>query len=280
MKKDKLFKFADNRVFIDIGEGCGNACKYCYLDDADKPQKVFNHNMIDDCIQEILSNPEFKPGKTGTIISFCPHTEPFKSSFSTKAMIFAIRKLAPYKNLMQLATKEIIPDFFITEVNDILDDRQLTAFISVSSLEKQSCLEPFASDYRKRFENINKLRGSKVKGCIYLKPFLFEEKEFESLFRLIKEVNPDAVCIGIVYSHFEKQTTEFLKHPTEDSLLSKGTNDKMHKFCNYIKCANIPVHFTSTCVIAQLNYLWNNVSIPQELCVSCSEECVKRKWDR
>ena len=55
MKKDKLFKFAD---------------KYCYLDDADKPQKVFNHNMIDDCIQEILSNPEFKPGKTGTIISF------------------------------------------------------------------------------------------------------------------------------------------------------------------------------------------------------------------
>lgn len=280
MKKDNLFKFANNRVFIDIGKGCGNACKYCYLDDADKPQKVFNYNMIDDCIQEILSNPEFKPGKTGTIISFCPHTEPFKSSFSTKAMIFAIRKLAPYKNLMQLATKEIIPDFFITEANDILDDKQLTVFISVSSLEKQSSLEPFASDYHKRFENINKLRGSKVKGCIYLKPFLFEEKEFEILFRLIKKVNPDAVCIGIVYSHFEKQTTEFLKHPTEDSLSSKGTNDKMHEFYNYIKGLNIPVHFTSTCVIAQLNNLWNNVSIPQELCVSCSEKCVKRKWDR
>lgn len=280
MQKDKSFKFADNRVFIDIGEGCGNACKYCYLDDSDKPQKVFDYNKIYNCIQEILINPKFKPGKKGTIISFCPHTEPFKSSLSTKAMLFAIKKLAPYKNLMQLATKETIPDFFITAVNDMLDNGQLTAFISISSLEMQNYFEPFASDYRKRFENINNLRGSKVNGCIYLKPFLFKEEEFENLLRSIKEVKPDAVCIGILYTHLENQTTEFLKHPTEDNLLSKGTNEEMHDFYNYIKSANIPIFFTSTCVIAYLNHIWNDVTIPQDLCVNCNEECFKQKWPR
>lgn len=243
MQKNKLFKFVDNRVFIDIGEGCGNACKYCYLDDSDKPQKVYNYDIIDNCIQEILINPDFRPGKKGTVISFCPHTEPFKSLLSTKAMLFAIKKLAPYQNLMQLATKETIPDFFIAEINDVLDNGQLTAFISISSLEMQNYFEPFASDCRKRFDNINKLRGSKINGCIYLKPFLFKEEEFENLLRSIKDVKPDAVCIGIVYTHLENQTTQFLKHPAEDNLLSKGISGEMHGFYNYIEPTNIPVFY-------------------------------------
>ena len=280
MENNKLYQFADKRVFIDTGKGCGNACKYCYLDDAAKPQHIFGHTVIHECIEEIFTSSEFKPGKTGTIISFCPHTEPFKSMASTEILLYTMSKLAPYKNLMQLATKEIIPDRFIAKANEILDDGQLTVFISVASLNKQSYLEPFASDFHNRFENINKLYGSKIKRCVYLKPFLFEESEFEKLSKLIIEVRPDAVCIGIVYAHLTGETTELYKHPTEENLLSKGTSKKMFSFFDIIKQTNIPVHFTSTCAIAQLNQVYNNVLIPQELCISCNEECVKRKWGR
>lgn len=280
MENNKLYQFADNRVFIDTGRGCGNACKYCYLADAAEPQHIFEHNVIHECIEEIFTSPEFKPGRTGTVISFCPHTEPFKSIASARALLYIMRKLAPYKNLMQLATKEIIPDCFIAEANEILDDGQLTAFVSVASLKNQNYLEPFASDFHKRFENIKKLHGSKIKGCIYLKPFLFEESEFEKLSESIIEVRPDAVCIGIMYIHLANEVTELYKHPTEENLLSKGTSKKMSRFFDIIKQMHIPVQFTSTCVVAQLNQIWNNVSIPQELCVSCNEECVKRKWER
>lgn len=279
MKRNKLYQFADNRVFIDVGMGCGNACKYCYLDDAAEQQHIFEDNEIHECIEEILKSSKFKIGKTGTVISLCPHTEPFKSIASTRALLYIIREFSPYKNLIQLATKEIIPDFFIAEANEILDDGQLIVFISFSSLEKQSYYEPFASDFHKRIENINKLRGCKIKGCIYLKPFLFEEREFEILSKLIIEVKPDAVCIGTAYAHLANKVTKLYKHPTEENLLSQGKSEKMLKFYNVISKNNIPVQFTSTCVIAQLNCLWNNVSIPQALCVGCNEECVKRKWE-
>lgn len=281
MKGNKLYQFVDNRVFIDIGEGCGNACKYCYLSNAAESQIVFNDNTILSNVEEIIGDSQFKSGKTGTIISFCPHTEPFKSRFSAEALLYTIKQFAPYQNLMQLATKEIIPDFFITEVNKLLSDGQLTVFISVSSLEKQGYLEPFASDFHVRFQNVNRLQGSRIKSCIYLKPFLFAETEFEYLTKLIIESRPDAVCIGVVYTHQEIQDADALKHPTENGLLSEGTNEKMIKFYNHIsEYTYIPIHFTSTCVIAQLSCIKNDVLIPRQLCVNCDKECVIRKWDK
>ena len=54
MKRNKLYQFADNRVFIDIGMGCGNACRYCYLDDAAEQQSIFEDNEIHECIDEPL----------------------------------------------------------------------------------------------------------------------------------------------------------------------------------------------------------------------------------
>lgn len=277
----EMFQFVDNRVFIDIGRGCGNACKYCYLEDSSVLQTVFDNATISECIQKILKSPKFRPGKFGTIVSFCPHTEPFKSKDSAEMLLFAIKELASYENLMQFATKELIPDFFIKGVDKVSYDGQITAFISISSLDKQEYYEPFAKNISERLENINNLHKSKIRGCVYLKPFLFDEMEFERLSELIREVSPDAICIGVIYSYLEKQDNEIFSHPTEKNLFTKGKNEKMLKFYDcFLKSTHTPVYFTSTCVVAKLNNIYNNAIIPKDLCIGCSKECVQKKWGR
>lgn len=276
-----LYKFSDGRVFFDIGKGCGNSCKYCYLEDANEQQTLYSYSDIERCINEIVKNPNFVSGNKGTIISFCPHTEPLKSVASAKLLLHVIDRFAPYGNYMQFATKEILYDFFINEINNVTTDGQVTAFISISSLEHQKAIEPLASDYLKRVENVEKLRNSKMRSCIYLKPFLFQIADFEILKQLIVHTKPDAVCIGIVYNKVNTNKYGYLMHPTEQNMVSQGINQLMIKFTEILKqSSDIPVYYTSTCVIAGINRFTNTVQIPKALCVSCNEECMREKWQK
>lgn len=242
---------------------------------------MYQDEEIDIMLGKALSDKRFKAGKEGTIISYCPHTEPFKTRESSEALLYVVRRLAKHKNLMQLATKQIIPDYFIEEACRVLYDGQLTAFISISSFGMQKFYEPYAESYHERLKNIGKLKTTAIKSCLYLKPFLFSENETEQLIKVILDYVPDAVCVGSIYKKIDETNSASHPHPTENDLYSFGVTSRMKQFREKLKGKyNGMIHFTSTCVIANMNGTCNMVPIPEELCIKCNTRCAKLKWEK
>lgn len=176
-----MITFSDGRIFIDVARGCGNGCKYCYCQDKNEPQLVFDQETIIKTVQSIFCDNRFYKGKNGTLVSLCPHTEPFKSCDSTMAIISLIELFLPYGNRIQISTKEVIPDIFIDKIRKTkMDIEQLTLFVSVSSLNSYKIDEPFAADIQDRLNNIDRLNNSKINNCLYIKPYLMQEDEIDA----------------------------------------------------------------------------------------------------
>lgn len=271
--KMQMFEFVEGRVFIDIGEGCGNSCTYCYVKGKSNIQVVFSSERIIEGVNKIISDSRFIPGVT--IISFCPHTEPFKTSTSVDRMLETIELLAPMGNCIQIATKEVVPDRFLEAVKKIVLPNQLMIFISCSCFMKSSQIEPYAADYKLRLANIEKCRLYGIHSVLYLKPFLLSNEDMDVLKAELKRYRPDVVCLGIIYQKNDKGE---YRHPTNGEMTSQGMDDKMYLCANMIRLYS-PVFYTSTCVNAWFNNIVNNVNIPKQLCVKCNTECFKQKWN-
>lgn len=268
-----MFKFVDGRVFIDIGEGCGNACTYCYVKDKDKPQIVYAEDRIKAELKIITADSRFIPGIT--IVALCPHTEPFKSIASANCILIIVKTIAPMGNIIQIATKEIVPAFFLEESKKFVSPNQLILFISCSCFTEASQFEPFAVDYGSRLKNIEICHQYGFRSVLYLKPFLLSDVDIIILEKELRRYHPDSVCLGITYQ-MNKQGE--YHHPTNIEITSNGINERMYYCAERIQL-NVPVFYTSTCAIAWINGVINNVSIPKKLCVNCNPECCKEKWN-
>jgi len=267
-------QFSDGRVFIDIAYGCGNQCVYCYCKGAKEPQIVYSENTIMELIQYILADNRFVQGRRGTLVSFCPHTEPFKSSESTKALISLINIILPLGNRIQISTKERVPVEFIDAMKSA-KNHQVVIFISISSLADSRLLEPYATDVLDRIDNINRLYNTNIDTCLYIKPFRLRNNEFKTVLALINDKKPSSVCVGIEYTY---GNIDGYKHPTDNSLLSVGIDEKMREF-RTLYDLEIPIFYTSSCVVAYLNQDYNSINIPRSLCVRCTLECEEQgKW--
>lgn len=272
--RQNIYSFSDERVFIDIAYGCGNNCDYCYCPEAGIPQAVYTHDILMNSLYSIKNDNRFINGKSGTVISLCPHTEPFKSAESAEALLTIVRDLLPLGNRIQISTKERIPKSFLS-LAETADDGQITVFISISSLTGYRTHEPFAASIEDRLSNIDSIRGTAVKSCIYIKPLLLEENDIPAVFRIIAERNPGAVCIGIEYKHDQKGV---YKHPTDHALSSEGMSNMMKLFCESYHL-DVPLFYTSSCVISYFNHMYNGVAIPQNLCAICDIDCARAgKW--
>lgn len=271
---DNIFSFSDGRVFIDIAHGCGNGCSYCYCRSANEKQVVYSEKELDMAVKTIFANSQFIRGKTGTLVSFCPHTETFKSCESTKALLSVIEHFLQFDNRIQISTKEVIPDSFIETVMGFnIKMGQITIFTSISSLNNHKDYEPNTPDVITRLENIVRLRDTNIKSCLYIKPFLMLENDMEETIKIINDLAPDTVCIGVYYKQGEVGK---YRHPTDDTISSKGINNGMSMFIKKYN-SKTPLFLTSSCVVAYLNQIINNVTIPQQLCVNCKCFCKRNK---
>ncbi len=72
-KAERLLIYEQDRIFIDVAyRGCGNGCKYCYVESAADKQELADYSDLDAVCDFILNWPLCK----APIISFCPRTEP------------------------------------------------------------------------------------------------------------------------------------------------------------------------------------------------------------
>lgn len=279
MVEKSNYNFVDNRVFIDIASGCGNNCSYCYISNKNQKQIVFNQEQLDLLGENILKNENFLSGSKGTLLSFSPHTEPFKNNVSIKAMIYILKKFLPLGNRVQIATKEVITEEFIDFVKkNVVDVNQVSVFISISKVLGYRDAEPFAASINSRFENIEICKRNGIKNCLYVKPFLISKsEEMKKLAECIDFYDPDAICIGVYYN--ENVEKRGKSHPTEKRLYSYGISFDMIKFMDFYNY-NKPIFLTSSCVISYFNNCCNNVDIPYDLCVECNIDCKKKgKWN-
>lgn len=272
---DKNVKFADNRVFVDIGKGCGFSCSYCYCEESRLPQKIFNSDDINMMAKYIVNHIAFNKGVTGTVVSLCPHTEPLMSKESQSLILDLIKLIAPYGNIIQISTKSVIPDDFLKKLSFIVCKGQVVIFVSISSIFKISEYEPFAPSLDLRLNNIKKCKMYGISSCLYVKPFFITgENECSKLDDVIYEYKPDAICTGIVYAQ-NKEKGNYI-HPTNPNIKSEGVHDEI---VDYNKRSDNISFLTSSCVLASINKIKNSVDIPRKLCIRCNPNCYNQKWD-
>ena len=270
-----MIEFGNGRVFIDVGTGCGNSCQYCYVNEKDKPQSTISENQFQSETKRLIEDHRFNPGVT--VVSFCPHTEPFKTSASIERLLLAIKILAPFKNVIQIATKEIIPATFLEKVKKLVEPNQLVIFISISCFLQSQKVEPYAAEYRLRLANIKLCHNYGVRNVLYLKPFLLSDEDVKILPSILKACQPDAICIGIVYS---KDDMGEFHHPTNKEMRSSGATNNMLRCAEMIRqFSTSPVFLNSTCANCYFFSSINHTDIPQVLCVKCNPICFERKWN-
>jgi DNA repair photolyase len=264
------------RVFIDTAiSGCGNGCKYCYVASSLDRQSLYERVLFLQHTDQLHKSPSFKLGRTGTLISLCPHTEPFKSSESTKLVEAVLKTFLPLANPIQISTKEQIPRHIVKLIKANQQYAgQVVMFVSLTTLTEAKIIEPRAAPPEKRLENIATCKSHNVICCLYIKPLLKQTlRELPLFIDLVRSHEPSAVCVGIRY-HKEKTLSPY-SHPADPAMSSLGPNRDTFRFASEIRsnCKTLTFH-SSSCVSAYFRNWFTGSLIWRrhpELCVQCRD---------
>lgn len=276
IKLNKIIRIDDQRIFIDIArEGCGNGCKYCYVDTAEKEQVLWSEKQILEGISELESMEEFRQKGKDYIVSLCPSTEPLKNENACKLIKLIIEKLARYGCFFQIATKERVKKGFLEEIDSLLVfEGQLHINLSINCFSLSQKLEPNAIPAEERIKNVANISELvNIKSCILIKPFIAATYDDMELFKKnLKRYLPDYVCIGISFfkNHCvnEKDNQDFF----EEHFANQDT-EKIYLFMKELENAlGMPVYPSTLCVINQYSrgFIKPNISRTR-LCNQCGK---------
>jgi DNA repair photolyase len=263
------------RVFINITvQGCGSACSYCYVTDHRGIQVFIGKEEIADSIDWLLKDERFTAGRRGTIISFCPDTEPFKNDDSCELVLQVAERLLPLGNPVQFSTKERIPQEVIDRVEAAVADRdQVVFFLSATTVTNAARIEPHAAPIEDRLGNVERLRAAGLRSCLYIKPFIpATAKDIDRFIDLVNVYMPDAVIVGILYTSRDE---EGRSHPVHQKLSSRGVDERFEEFVAKLSAnTSVSLFHSAVCVNS---WLLDREPSPRiwlrypELCVSCRE---------
>lgn len=261
------------RVFINItSKGCGSGCSYCYVEEFRGGQVLLSVDELLAGVNQILSDPRFVCGREGTIVSFCPDTEPFKTAASAELLLIAVRAVAPLGNRMQIATKELVPSEALHVCAGLQQYfGQFVLFVSLTTFRKLT-IEPFAAPPTTRLLNFQKARLHGIASCLYIKPFISTTSLEVSLFaRSIMEMRPDSICVGVLYQSTMK-TDSAGHHPAHPDLVTRGLTTALKRFCADLrKHCDAPVFLTSVCASAALSKSVPRPDIRRTIRTLCSD---------
>lgn len=264
------------RVFIDTAiSGCGNGCKYCYVASAQNQQALYESETFRSYMDQLRNSTNFRAGRCGTLISLCPHTEPFKTFESICLVKIALATFLPLSNPIQISTKESVPHEILEfiKINQKYNG-QVVIFVSITTFTKADIVEPNAEIPLKRIENIGQCKLFNVACCLYVKPFIGHTLiDLPIFIDMISTNNPLAVCVGITYSNNTHLAN--YRHPANLSISSLGPNEDLFYFASEIRsCCNILTFYTSSCVSAYFRN-WRTSSLiwirHHELCIQCRD---------
>ncbi|WP_410319956.1 hypothetical protein [Methanobrevibacter sp.] len=254
---DNILQFIqvyDKRIFIDVASnGCGNGCVYCFTKNPEKPQTLLNISTIDEICIYISNLPNSKE----CIISLCPNTEPMKSEKSRELILRIIKRLSKIVKFIQIATKELIPESYLQELNNLCArEGQIRISISVPYLDLAEKIEPHAARVSERLINfINIKNYSNLVSVIYLRPFNKQMIIDKFLYAdIINKYQPDNICLGAEYVpkvDGYQQCTYMYNTFLKPSIFERPEMDEIFAFADFLRQrTNCKLFFSSVCNIA------------------------------
>lgn len=266
MDNHRLLTWKAGRVFVDFSsKGCGSGCRYCYIQDPVAAATYLGEAEFAQLVDELVDNPNFVPGRLGTLVSISPGTEPLKTAKSQDYLAALLERLLPFGNPVQLPTKEVVPDWLAALARESVQYAgQLVLFLSLATATRASYLEPGAAPVMDRLKNAELVRGTGIRSCAYIKPFLQSAYgEIDEFAELINETVPDFLCVGMRY-HAERSLAARnpairraasiplagTPHPAKGGFVATGVTRELNLFADALArlCSPIPVFLTSTCV--------------------------------
>jgi len=264
------------RVFVNITtHGCGSGCSYCYIDGPTQSQNQLSHAEIVSSLDWLRRHPRFQQGPSGTVISLCPDTEPFKTTTSAQRIGWILQRVLPWGNRIQIATKEQVPAEILMAIERHRAAlRQVVLFTTITTISRAKSIEPHAAAPDARAKNFESCRLASVVSCLYIKPFLpATAHDYTAFAELAGKARPDAICVGVLYKSTD--VGQPLTHPVHGRMQSPGLEPSCLAFAERLKRdTQVPVFHTAVCVSA-----WASASLAApriwldypELCVGCRD---------
>lgn len=244
------------RVFVNITRrGCGSGCSYCYVEEFQAPQVLLSEQEVVSAIEATMAEPLFVNGREGTIVSFCPDTEPFKTEISTELMIKAVTLAASRGNRIQISTKEVVPLTFWKACSKLQRYYgQFVVFVSLTTFRKAATVEPFAAVPEQRLTNFAAAKADGIAACLYVKPFTKVTGSDLWFFQAaVAASRPSAVCVGMIYQSSVPAVESMGKHPAHAELSTRGVTTSLENFVAALeKSCDVPIFYTSVCVSGAL----------------------------
>jgi DNA repair photolyase len=276
------------RLFIDITEeGCRCGCVYCYVEKIVGTEVLLDQIRIATLADQLRAHPDYVPGPDGTLLAIGTHSDLFRTPVMFQGFLLALRLVAPLGNPIQISTKQFIQPRWAAEIADIRTyPTQVIIFISCATIEQSERYEPHTAPPARRFASFGPLRRHHIPTCLFIKPFLptVTDREAAVFVEVIRNAQPDAVCVGALYLNEliaqrlnlinARESLAERRHPLMPD--SMGAVDPTSKFFNELQVAlpAQPIFRSSACVVAYLNktfcstHIWKR--LPQ-LCIECQD---------
>ena len=232
-----------DRIFLDVCKhGCGSSCAYCYAPDHEQTQvSLTMDEMADVCIYVLESC-----APAGKIISLCPNTEPLKSAESINRILQVLECLAPLKCDIQISTKESIPMDFLGRAAELCG-KNLFLNISIPTILHSKTWEPYAASVEKRFENFAHLQKfPQIHSCLYIKPFLVEEKEYSLYMKQILRYHISTVCLGPLFLDFSGTPCTSLYDSRKAKAIYHAQKSEIVRFMRLLRSSTSAAVFSSS----------------------------------
>lgn len=189
-----------NRIFVSSSLKCNAACSYCYINSLvghEENRGAYEPAMI---LPEIVHHKRFQKGPEGTKIFFGAFSDPFGNDRDTEVTLRLLEELAPYGNVIHIATK-----FAPVDQCETLGKYWRTAMVNISVAGPRNTLEKGTKPFAERLEFARQLRAKRVKIGLYVRPVIptitrgFLQENLDA----IKEVTFDCITVGGLYKDAE-----------------------------------------------------------------------------
>lgn len=227
------------RIFVNTALGCRANCAYCYLPDV-KSENYVNYISAEEAIRMVESDPFFRKGEEGTIISVGCYSECLDkdNAFKTKAIL---EHFLPMGNYIQLATKQEITQSIIDTIVDNRSYReQVCVYISLPTISGISLMERGTTPFQIRIDNIERCKSNGIITALYIKPFLerITVDDKDKYIDIVKKYNMPVIIGGflsVCKSASKSDVGEDLLYEQEESPLYEKFVLEFGEMCTIYK---------------------------------------------
>lgn len=269
------------RIFFDIvSDGCGSGCVYCFSKNPQNKQTFLKEETLDILCDRICEIPDCQE----YILSFCPNTEPMKSSKSRELVYYVIKRLHSHVKYIQIATKENIPIEYLKQLDALVHTpSKIRISISLPYLDQVALIEPNAACVNLRLQNFYNIKPFPgLCSILYLRPFNAQMRDNQDRYvEIIETYKPDEICVGAEFVpkvDSQQLCTFMYDNDLAPSIFTKPDLDDVFAFASYLRNrTHCKIFFSSVCNIAnQSNYgcVLNLYNYNHQYCHDC-EICGK-----